>query len=33
MADERFLITGAFGCIGAWTAKRLIDEGGRGHDL
>ena len=26
MAEERFLITGAFGCIGAWAAKRLIDE-------
>lgn len=28
MADaERFLVTGAFGCIGAWTVKRLVDEG------
>lgn len=27
MSDERFLITGAFGCIGAWTVKRLLDEG------
>jgi UDP-glucuronate 4-epimerase len=27
MADERFLVTGAFGCIGAWSTKRLIDEG------
>lgn len=26
MAD-RYLITGALGCIGAWTVKRLIDEG------
>ena len=26
MAD-RFLIIGALGCIGAWTAKRLVDEG------
>ena len=25
--SERFLVTGAFGCIGAWTVKRLIDEG------
>lgn len=25
--EERFLITGAFGCIGAWTVKRLLDEG------
>jgi UDP-glucuronate 4-epimerase len=27
MASERFLVTGAFGCIGAWTVKRLLDEG------
>ncbi len=27
MADERFLVTGALGCIGAWTVKRLIAEG------
>ena len=25
--DERFLITGALGCIGAWVCKRLTDEG------
>jgi nucleoside-diphosphate-sugar epimerase len=25
--SEHFLVTGAFGCIGAWTVKRLIDEG------
>lgn len=39
---ERFLVTGAFGCIGAWTVKRLVDEGvpvwtydlpGSGHRL
>jgi nucleoside-diphosphate-sugar epimerase len=24
---ERFLVTGALGCIGAWTVKRLIDQG------
>ena len=24
---ERFLITGAFGCIGAWTVRRLVGEG------
>ena len=24
---DRFLVTGALGCIGAWTVKRLIDEG------
>lgn len=23
---ERFLVTGAFGCIGAWSVKRLLDE-------
>lgn len=27
MAEETFLITGAFGCIGAWAVKRLVDEG------
>ncbi len=27
MADERFLVTGALGCIGAWAVKRLVDEG------
>jgi UDP-glucuronate 4-epimerase len=27
MAEERFLVTGAFGCIGAWTTKRLVAEG------
>lgn len=26
-ATERFLITGAFGCIGAWTVRQLINEG------
>lgn len=26
MAEERFLVTGALGCIGAWTVKRLLDE-------
>ncbi len=26
MAEERFLVTGALGCIGAWTVKRLRDE-------
>jgi nucleoside-diphosphate-sugar epimerase len=24
---DKFLIIGALGCIGAWTAKRLVDEG------
>ena len=24
---ERYLVTGALGCIGAWTVKRLIDDG------
>ncbi len=27
MAEERFLVTGALGCIGAWTTKRLVAEG------
>jgi nucleoside-diphosphate-sugar epimerase len=27
MTAERFLITGALGCVGAWTAKHLTDEG------
>lgn len=27
MTDERFLITGALGCIGAWAVKRLVGEG------
>lgn len=27
MPEERFLVTGAFGCIGAWVTKRLVDEG------
>jgi UDP-glucuronate 4-epimerase len=25
--SERFLVTGAFGCIGAWTVRRLVLEG------
>jgi len=25
--SERFLVTGALGCIGAWTVKRLVDTG------
>ncbi len=27
MTQERFLVTGALGCIGAWVVKRLVDEG------
>ena len=27
MADERFMITGALGCIGAWTVLNLVREG------
>ena len=27
MPDERYLVTGAMGCLGAWTVKRLLDEG------
>jgi nucleoside-diphosphate-sugar epimerase len=26
-ADERFLVTGALGCIGAWTVRELVREG------
>lgn len=25
--DERFLVTGALGCIGAWTVRKLVEEG------
>jgi nucleoside-diphosphate-sugar epimerase len=27
METERFLVTGALGCIGAWAVKHLVDEG------
>lgn len=27
MKDEKFLVTGAFGCLGAWTLKRLVTRG------
>ncbi|RAQ97585.1 NAD-dependent epimerase/dehydratase family protein [Thermogemmatispora tikiterensis] len=27
MAQERFLVTGALGCIGAWTVRNLVREG------
>lgn len=27
MADERFLVTGALGCIGAWAIRNLVREG------
>ena len=27
MSAERFLVTGALGCIGAWTVRELIREG------
>jgi nucleoside-diphosphate-sugar epimerase len=26
-AGERFLVTGALGCIGAWTVRSLAEEG------
>jgi nucleoside-diphosphate-sugar epimerase len=26
-SSERFLVTGALGCLGAWVAKALVDEG------
>ena len=27
VSDERFLVTGALGCIGAWTVRALVREG------
>jgi nucleoside-diphosphate-sugar epimerase len=27
MSAERFLVTGAYGCIGAWVLRQLVDEG------
>jgi UDP-glucuronate 4-epimerase len=27
MPEERFLVTGALGCIGAWVVRRLVQEG------
>jgi UDP-glucuronate 4-epimerase len=27
MAEERFLVTGALGCIGAWTCAALVEQG------
>lgn len=30
MSDERWLITGALGCIGAWASRQLVREG---HDV
>lgn len=27
MTDERFLVTGAMGCIGAWTVRELVTDG------
>ena len=35
MADERFLVTGALGCIGAWTCSVLAESGASvvGYDL
>ena len=26
MADERFFVTGALGCLGAWVVRNLISE-------
>lgn len=35
MASERTLVTGALGCVGAWTVKALLDDGEEpvGYDL
>lgn len=35
MTDERFLVTGALGCVGAWTVRTLLREGAAvtGFDL
>jgi nucleoside-diphosphate-sugar epimerase len=35
MAHERTLVTGALGCLGAWTIKALLDLGEEpvGYDL
>lgn len=27
MSSERFLVTGALGCVGSWAVKRLLEEG------
>ena len=27
MSEERWLITGALGCIGAWSCRQLVREG------
>jgi UDP-glucuronate 4-epimerase len=27
MASERFLVTGAYGCLGSWSVKQLVGEG------
>src|SRR5579871_5318955 len=27
MSEDRYLVTGAMGCIGAWAVKRLLDDG------
>jgi nucleoside-diphosphate-sugar epimerase len=27
MASERFLVTGAYGCLGSWAVKQLVSEG------
>jgi len=29
VSDERFLVTGSMGCIGAWVLKQLLSEGAR----
>ena len=29
MSNETFLVTGAFGCIGSWILRKLVDEDAR----
>lgn len=29
MAEDCFLVTGALGCLGAWTVRRLVQDGAR----
>ena len=33
MSDQRFLVTGAYGCIGAWVAAELVADGRHGRHV